>query len=614
MATMIPRDIEEFTTEGEGKFYRFLAAVAKPDSRYIVWYLPDINGKEPDFLIFSDQVGLIIIEVKDWQLDQIRAANPWKFEIQEGATCEPRRNPLAQAKDYFVAIVERIKEDGRLTSKNPDHHGNAKIPISCGVAFPNIIRHDYVHSHIREVIGEAKIFFADDIHAHSDYAADPSGGRFSEALQSMFPPQFRFTMTAKEFAHLRNILFPDVRIELPERNAPGYADQANRLRLLDHNQEALARKYDGGHCILIGPSGSGKTLILVHKAALLRQYNPAVKSILFLCYNITLVNYIKRLLADKKVSLGPGGVEVYHFFELCSRILGEEVKYEVPDRSYYETVIGLTLDKVKEADLRYDAILVDEGQDLSDDMYRVITALLNTKTNSLTIALDEDQNIYSYPQSWKDLGVQAQGRVHRISSVYRNTIEIARFAAKFVSHKPTVLEKEGAVQPSLFEGYVDYHGPKPTMRQCKDIDHLFAYVADSIAALHEKEGCPYAEIAVIYPSKSMGKGSEVSLPLVAEKALSTRGILSRWASQDYGSKKVYDITTDSVTVSTIHSVKGLDYACVFVVGLDLLEAGVRWSAEQITSLAYVVITRARYHLFMPYVQRTALVDRLLRSL
>ncbi len=139
MATMIPHDIQDFTTEGEGQFYRLLSAVAKPDSRYMAWYLPDINGREPDFLLFSDAVGRVIFEVKDRQLDQIRAADPSRFEIQEGARREPRKNPYAQAKECFVTIINRIKEDGRLTSRDPNHYGNVKIPVSCGVVFANIL-------------------------------------------------------------------------------------------------------------------------------------------------------------------------------------------------------------------------------------------------------------------------------------------------------------------------------------------------------------------------------------------------------------------------------------------------------------------------------------------
>jgi len=53
MAIMIP-DVKEFKTEGEKIFYKFLKMVAKPDDRYFCWYLPDIEGKEPDFLFFCE--------------------------------------------------------------------------------------------------------------------------------------------------------------------------------------------------------------------------------------------------------------------------------------------------------------------------------------------------------------------------------------------------------------------------------------------------------------------------------------------------------------------------------------------------------------------------------
>lgn len=43
MAVMIPDDVEGFCTDGERHFYGFLKAVAKPDSKYLVCYLPDIN-------------------------------------------------------------------------------------------------------------------------------------------------------------------------------------------------------------------------------------------------------------------------------------------------------------------------------------------------------------------------------------------------------------------------------------------------------------------------------------------------------------------------------------------------------------------------------------------
>ena len=47
MATMIPSDNEEFRTEGEKAFFKFLESVAKPDSHYICWYTPDVEGQGP---------------------------------------------------------------------------------------------------------------------------------------------------------------------------------------------------------------------------------------------------------------------------------------------------------------------------------------------------------------------------------------------------------------------------------------------------------------------------------------------------------------------------------------------------------------------------------------
>ena len=91
MATMIPNDVEEFGTDGERVFFNFLRSVAKPDSRYIAWYLPDIREREPDFLLYCEDVGLVIFEVKDWILNQIEEANPHSFLLDMGGKIESKR-------------------------------------------------------------------------------------------------------------------------------------------------------------------------------------------------------------------------------------------------------------------------------------------------------------------------------------------------------------------------------------------------------------------------------------------------------------------------------------------------------------------------------------------
>lgn len=238
---------------------------------------------------------------------------------------------------------------------------------------------------------------------------------------------------------------------------------------------------------------------------------------------------------------------------------------------------------------------------------------MNNKTNNLTIALDENQIIYANRQSWKDLGIQAKGRVHRISNIYRNTEEISNFAKKFKGSKGTA-PKEKA-QPELFEDFFEYHGPRPEIKRFASVVEIASFVAEKIKKLHNEDGYPFSDIAIIYTIRAFdGNAAGTPLPKIFQAALESKGIISNWISEDYRSKKSYDITTNSVTISTIHSSKGLDYACVFLVGLDLFKPGDPWSEEQIHSLTYVGLTRARYHLFIPYANETLLMAKLRSAL
>ena len=167
MATMIPQNVEAFTTEGEKRFYRFIESVAKPDAQYLVWYTPDIEGREPDFILFCRKVGIVIFEVKDWALDQIQKADRQDFVIYTGGKRDSRKNPLRQAREYTYDIIAKIKKDGRLISRDPIYHGNPKIPVAYGVIFPNINKHDYTRKTFDRVIGTDKIFFWDDLHPAS---------------------------------------------------------------------------------------------------------------------------------------------------------------------------------------------------------------------------------------------------------------------------------------------------------------------------------------------------------------------------------------------------------------------------------------------------------------
>jgi len=70
---------------------------------------------------------------------------------------------------------------------------------------------------------------------------------------------------------------------------------------------------------------------------------------------------------------------------------------------------------------------------------------------------------------------------------------------------------------------------------------------------------------------------------------------------------------NSVAINTIHSAKGFDYACVFLIGLDSVDEN-KATTEQIERLAYVGMTRARYQLYIPYLNKTAVIEKLLAAI
>ena len=72
---MIPESVEEFNTEGERQFYMFLETVARPDVQYITWYTPDIEGKEPDFILFNHNVEIGSIVATDKWSSYLRILN-----------------------------------------------------------------------------------------------------------------------------------------------------------------------------------------------------------------------------------------------------------------------------------------------------------------------------------------------------------------------------------------------------------------------------------------------------------------------------------------------------------------------------------------------------------
>jgi superfamily I DNA and RNA helicase len=479
------------------------------------------------------------------------------------------------------------------------------------VIFPKIGRDQFFDRGLQWLIPIERVMMKEDLASDGQIMRDESGREFTERISGAFP--FRYTgLTPKEIEKLSSLIWHEFQIKLPLRQGAGKSRFKREVQALDEVQARLARRLKSGHHIIKGPPGSGKTLVLVHRCCHIHQYHPQKKNILLVCYNIALVSYLKRLIQEKGIGVGHGGIHVSHYYELCSEILGEPVQYENEDNEYYDMIVEESIARIVEGESRlgrFDAILIDEGQDFSNEMLKTLLGILRPG-GDLVIALDSYQDLYSRRGPWKSLGIQAVGRTSYLGGVYRNTAEIFRFTQRFIGETKK-LDK----QLALLTNDHALHGDLPELRQFVDYDGVEAFIIEDLAACLGQGDYKRSEVAVIYDDKIYGMDrfayDNRALPMRVHKRLEASGITTTWVSQDVRAKEMYDVTTDRVSLISIHSSKGLDFDLVYLIGVDRIQP-TELTRAYLMNLVYVAMTRAKYRLVIPYAKETELIKRMKR--
>ena len=160
MATMFPAENEAFTTAGEETVYRFLRRAARPDAVFLAWYSPDIEDREPDFILLSPDSGLIVLEVKDWLAEQVLEADPKSALLQIGPRRERRKQPLAQAREYVNSLLSLL---GRHAPEGAKGKAALPCPITWGAVFPHMRREEFEACGLGEVMDGARVLCWDDL-------------------------------------------------------------------------------------------------------------------------------------------------------------------------------------------------------------------------------------------------------------------------------------------------------------------------------------------------------------------------------------------------------------------------------------------------------------------
>lgn len=608
MATLIPSlsTCTSRMTGGERRLAQRLEAKLEDD--YLLWYDVPIgpSNSHPDFIIVHPQRGILILEVKDWKPDTIRSATKQSFEILTGSGIKHLINPMEQARQYAHAVSNVLQKDPQLTINSGVKSGHLVFPWSYGVVMPNIMRNVFESSGLGEVIEPSRVICQDEMFE----SIEPED--FQQRLWNMFTLKFHGKLTLPQLDRIRWHMFPEIRIATPssgslfEDESQDTVELPDIMRVMDLQQEQLARSLGEGHRVIHGVAGSGKTLILGYRALHLAQ--ACVKPILILCYNRALASKLRDQMAERGVS---SKVHVQTFHAWCNAQL-RAYHVDLPkntgdDDAFYADMVDClirSVDKGLVPSGQYDAILIDEGHDFRPEWLKLVVQMVDPLSNSLMVLYDDAQSIYEHTHkqkfSFKSLGIQAQGRTTILKINYRNTQEILNVAASFARE---LLSDEAADEdgvPIVQPMSAGRHGTPPVFVNLPTLDEESKWIINQLKEAN-RTGTPWNEMAILYRSY-------YPVGQTLERNIKAAGIpvSSRKEVQFSGAQ-------DTVKLITMHSSKGLEFPLVVIPGVGLMPDD-KTSVEEEVRLLYVGMTRATSRLMMTSHQDSIISKKLQQAI
>lgn len=355
------------------------------------------------------------------------------------------------------------------------------------------------------------------------------------------------------------------------------------MRVMDLQQEQLARSLGAGHRVIHGVAGSGKTMILGYRAEYLAKVTTAGNPVLVLCFNEPLAVQLAegfqwRGIADR--------VHARHFHRWCHqqlRAYGQPIPEEGPD--FFDRLVAQVIRGVERGHIptgQYQAVLVDEGHDFQPEWLRLIARMVDPQTNSLLVLYDDAQNIYERARaksfSFKSVGIQASGRTTILRVNYRNTAQILRLAQQLAAEllDPADCDEDGV--PLLAPVGCGRDGEEPLVVRRDDLPGEAAAVADWLCEAAEA-GHAWSEMAVLCP--------DARVLNACAYALRSR----RLPYQVRRKTGDYHPRDDAVKLLSIRVSKGLEFPVVAMPGLGRLPADGQDELDA-ARLLYVGATRA----------------------
>ncbi len=303
---------------------------------------------------------------------------------------------------------------------------------------------------------------------------------------------------------------------------------------------------------------------------------------------LTLEKYVKATRNGRGTRLDrKKRMQVWKVFENYQNLMKENQIRDINTAMYESTRLLESVGKRQP----YVSVVIDEGQDFSDNAYRLIRALAGEEhPNDIFIVGDSHQRIYRNHPTLSKCGIHVRGRSSILRINYRTTEEIRKHAfalLKGISFDDLDEDFDLGDQCQSLT-----HGGKPIIKNFNNANDEFDFLIDEIKKLKDN-GVVLTDICVAARTRK----------LVDDYiALFTRaGIRSYVIKRN----KVDDRSFDGLRIATMHRVKGLEFKYVFIAAVNNRIVPL-WSAinktdsiseaESLTSekcLLYVAMTRAQ---------------------
>jgi hypothetical protein len=603
MATLIPAlNSCRGMTAGERRFAERLERKLEGD--YLLWYDVAVGsaGFHPDFIILHPRRGLAVFEVKDWKIDSIQAIDKHRVSLITPRGLVSGVQPYEQARGYAHAITNRLEHDPALVGlAGTKYQGKLLFPWTYGVVLTNITRNQFDEHELGNVIPETRVICKDEM----TETVDPL--EFQQRIWEMFQVEFQCLLTLPQVDRIRYHLFPEIRIERaaqPDLFIEVQPKIPDIIRIMDIQQEQLARSLGDGHRVIHGVAGSGKTMILGYRCLQLAKI--MAKPILVLCFNRALANRLEGLYASHNLS---AKVSARTFHGWC---LDQLDLFHVPrppsGPNFFDEAVQAVIQAVDRSQIpagQYGALLIDEGHDFQPEWLKLIAQMVDPETNSLLVLYDDAQSIYNRSRkkkiSFKQLGIQAQGRTTILRLNYRNTAEVLSVAYAFAQHVLSPEDADDDGVPIIRPESAERHGAKPVIVELPKFSDEIKHVVSRFRDLAAK-GRKWSDMAIIYRTDFMGDE--------ARQQLTGAGIPCSFLKEE---RSPQALQSDSVKIVTMHASKGLEFPVVAIPGIGYMPKDGQDEQEE-TRLLYVGMTRAMDELVLTCHKRNGFVERLSQAI